>query len=79
MQNITKYLDNVYFQLMSVIIDPYRIKILSFFFSTTSRIFCFYNLAYFTRYRTVKILQLQAADDQYFPPDSEVIINLKYN
>jgi PhoPQ-activated pathogenicity-related protein len=49
-QNITRYLDNPYFQAMADIVDPY---------------------AYFDRYRNIKILQFQAADDQYFPPDSE--------
>jgi PhoPQ-activated pathogenicity-related protein len=52
-QNITRYLDNPYFQAMADIVDPY---------------------AYFDRYRNVKILQFQAADDQYFPPDSEVFV-----
>lgn len=27
-QNITKYLDNIYFQLMAVIVDPYCISVL---------------------------------------------------
>ena len=31
----------------------------------------FYHLAYFYRFHNLKFLQFQAADDQYFPPDSE--------
>ncbi len=67
-QNITRLLDNPYFQVMADIVDPYgRI-------SLWSQIdFYFHNLAYFDRYRNIKILQFQSADDQYFPPDSEVI------
>lgn len=34
-------------------------------------------LAYFDRYRQVKIFQLQAADDQFFLPDSEVKLVLE--
>jgi hypothetical protein len=60
-------LDDVYFQLMSLIIDPYSINLLS------QIEYYFYNLAYFYRFHNLKFLQFQAADDQYFPPDSEVI------
>ena len=71
-QNITKYLDDTYFQLLSVIIDPYSINIYN---SPIEYNFC--NLAYFYRFHNLKFLQFQAADDQYFPPDSEVIILFK--
>lgn len=32
----------------------------------------FVSLVYFDRYRNTKIAQFQAADDQFFLPDSEV-------
>jgi hypothetical protein len=32
-----------------------------------------YHLVYFERYRKTKILQFQAADDEFFLPDGEVI------
>jgi PhoPQ-activated pathogenicity-related protein len=51
-ENITRNLDNPYFQVMADIVDPY---------------------AYFDRYRNVKILQFQGADDNFFLPDGEVI------
>jgi hypothetical protein len=73
-QNITKYLDDVYFQLLSVVIDPYSIHLQA---QSSNRIW-FYHLAYFYRFHNLKFLQFQAADDQYFPPDSEVIILFKY-
>ncbi len=49
---------------MADIVDPY----IEYYFN---------NLAYFSRFGNLKFLQFQAADDQYFPPDSEVIC-LKY-
>ena len=32
---------------------------------------CVDNLAYFDRYHNVSIFQIQAADDEFFLPDSE--------
>lgn len=49
-ENITRLLDNPYFQAMADIIDPYT---------------------YFLRYRNIKLCQFQAADDEFFLPDSE--------
>jgi PhoPQ-activated pathogenicity-related protein len=73
-QNITRLLDNPYFQVMADIVDPYGISLL---LRVSYRNYYLDHLAYFDRYRNIKILQFQAADDQYFPPDSEVIC-LKY-
>jgi PhoPQ-activated pathogenicity-related protein len=65
-QNITRLLDNPYFQVMSDIVDPYGIRLYLYMK------YYLYSLAYFDRYHNTKILQFQAADDQFFPPDSEV-------
>jgi PhoPQ-activated pathogenicity-related protein len=73
MENITRYLDNPYFQMIADIIDPYCMDPLYKHIEYT-----FDNLAYFDRYKNVKLLQFQAADDQFFPPDSEVICS-EYN
>ena len=68
-ENITRYLDNPYFQAMADIVDPYGITSIIW-------IICeeFYSdcLAYFDRYKKTKILQFQGADDEFFLPDSEV-------
>ena len=68
-QNITRLLDNPYFQVMADIVDPYGMRLNALYSSLNFYSHC---LAYFDRYRNIKILQFQSADDQYFPPDSEV-------
>jgi hypothetical protein len=35
--------------------------------------YIFHHLVYFDRYHKTKLLQFQAADDEFFLPDSEVI------
>jgi hypothetical protein len=55
---------------MSVVIDPYSINL---YYLNPQIEYYFNNLAYFSRFGNLKFLQFQAADDQYFPPDSEVI------
>jgi len=54
---------------MADIIDPYGKKNCIFL---CSKIFHRKFLVYFARYQNTKILQFQAADDQFFLPDSEV-------
>ncbi len=66
-ENITMYLDNPYLQVMMNIIDPYGIKLIIF---NLKFWFC---LVYFDRYHHTGIFQIQAADDEFFLPDSEVI------
>ena len=69
-ENITRLLDNPYFQTMADIIDPYG--------RIVELIFCFFQLinsnflAYFDRYKNMKLCQFQGADDEFFLPDSEV-------
>jgi hypothetical protein len=71
---MTRYLDNPYLQFMADIVDPYC-KSLPSLLSNKIK---FDTLAYFDRYRNVQLFQIQAADDEFFLPDSEVICSLKY-
>jgi len=67
-ENITRLLDNPYFQTMTSMIDPYGlIPILE-----DCLLVIVIILAYFDRYRNIKICQFQGADDEFFLPDSEV-------
>lgn len=69
-EGITGSLNTPQFQALADIVDVY------------CKNHCFYTnfenkksdyLAYFDRYRNTKIMQIQAADDQFFLPDNEVI------
>jgi PhoPQ-activated pathogenicity-related protein len=66
--NITRYLSNPNFDKLAQMVDPYC--------KTWNDLFAFdmisLSIAYFDRYTTTKIFQLQGAGDEFFLPDSEV-------
>lgn len=68
--NITRYMNNSMLDKLAEMVDPYC-KLPSHWYQCITY---FSPLAFLSRYSKTKIFQLQGAGDEFFLPDSEVIL-----